>query len=318
MLVAQLVINGLGAGAIYAFVALGFALIYNATGVLHLAHGAVFALGGYAFYSAVVLLKMPIPVGCLVAVCASSLFGIAIEKLVYRPLRARKSEHASSMIASIGVLTLGQSVLGIVFGTDSLAMQTEPLKTISVFGLYLNYVHITAAVLALVIFSAIQVLLVRSQFGRAIRAFSDNPKLSRVFGINSDHVNTLVYGLGSGLAAIAACLISFELGNEARRRVFHDVHRARRGHRRRCRLPAGCGGWRLSRRAAPRPVALAVLGTLAGGHRLCRTDCFSSHSTTGPFWLLHDDPPGLGRWIIFCTSPRSSYCMPALSLRSIY
>ena len=143
MLVAQLVINGLGAGAIYAFVALGFALIYNATGVLHLAHGAVFALGGYAFYTAVVLLKMPIPVGCLVAVCASAVFGIAIEKLVYRPLRARKSEHASSMIASIGVLTLGQSVLGIVFGTDSLAMQTEPLKTISVFGLYLNYVHIT-------------------------------------------------------------------------------------------------------------------------------------------------------------------------------
>ena len=47
-LVAQLVINGLGAGAIYAFVALGFALIYNATGVSHLAHGAVFALGGYA------------------------------------------------------------------------------------------------------------------------------------------------------------------------------------------------------------------------------------------------------------------------------
>src|ERR1700733_5005428 len=86
MLVAQLVINGLGAGAVYAFVALGFALIYNATGVLHLAHGAVFALGGYAFYTAVVLLKMPIPVGCLVAVCASAVFGIAIEKLVYRPL----------------------------------------------------------------------------------------------------------------------------------------------------------------------------------------------------------------------------------------
>lgn len=212
MLVAQLVINGLGAGAIYAFVALGFALIYNATGVLHLAHGAVFALGGYAFYTAVVLLKMPIPVGCLVAVCASAVFGIAIEKLVYRPLRARKSEHASSMIASIGVLTLGQSVLGIGFGTDSLAMQTEPLKTISVFGLYLNYVHIAAAALALIIFSTIQLLLVRSQFGRAIRAFSDNPKLSRVFGINSDHVNTLVYGLGSGLAAIAACLISFDSG----------------------------------------------------------------------------------------------------------
>lgn len=212
MLVAQLVINGLAAGAIYAFVALGFALIYNATGVLHLAHGAVFALGGYAFYTMVVLLKLPIPVGCLVAVCASAIFGITIEKLVYRPLRARKSEHASSFIASIGVLTLSQAIFGIVFGTDNLAMQTGALKTINFFGLYLNYVHIAAAVLALVVFSAIEIFLARSRFGRAIRAFSDNPKLSRVFGINSDRVGVLVFGLGSGLAAVAACLISFDSG----------------------------------------------------------------------------------------------------------
>lgn len=212
MLIAQLLINGLAAGAIYAFVALGFALIYNATGVLHLAHGAAFALGGYAFYTAVVLLKFPLLAGCLVAVCASAIFGIAVDKLVYRPLRARKSEHAASMIASIGVLTLAQSVFGLVFGTDNRTMQTEPLQTIHVFGLYLNYVHITAAVLALIVFSAIQIFLTRSQYGRAIRAFSDNPKLSRVFGINSDAVNALVYGLGSGLAAVAACLISFDSG----------------------------------------------------------------------------------------------------------
>lgn len=212
MLVAQLFINGLAAGAIYAFVALGFALIYNATGVLHLAHGAVFALGGYAFYTAVVLLKLPISAGCLVAVCASAVFGITIETLVYRPLRVRKSEHASSMIASIGVLTLAQAIFGLVFGTDNVAMQTEPLKTINVFGLYLNYVHVTAAVLAIVIFSAIQLFLARSQYGRAIRAFSDDPRLSRVFGINSGVVNALVYGLGSGLAAVAACLISYNSG----------------------------------------------------------------------------------------------------------
>lgn len=212
MLVAQLLINGLAAGAIYAFVALGFALIYNATGVLHLAHGAVFALGGYTFYTALVLLKWPLWAGCVSAVLASALFGIAIDRFIYRPLRARKSEHASSMIASIGALTLAQSVFGIAFGTDNLAMQTEPLRTVNFLGLYLNYIHITAAVLAVVVFSALEIFLTRSGYGRAIRAFSDNPKLSSVFGINSNVVNTLVYGLGSGLAAIAACLISFDSG----------------------------------------------------------------------------------------------------------
>jgi branched-chain amino acid transport system permease protein len=212
MLFVQLLINGLAAGALYAFVALGFALIYNATGILHLAHGAVFALGGYVFYICVAILHLPVVMACLLAICASAAFGIAIDWLVYRPLRDRKADHASSMIASIGVLTLSQAVFGLVFGTDNLAVRIEPLQTITFFGLYVSYLHVLVAVLALVIFSALQIFLVRTWFGRAIRAFADNPKLSRVFGINSGSVNALVFGLGSGLAAVAACLISFDSG----------------------------------------------------------------------------------------------------------
>src|SRR5262245_31314077 len=152
MLFAQLVINGLASGAIYAFVALGFALIYNATGILHLAHGGVFAMGGYVFYVAVMLLKIPIALSCVLAVLASAIFGIAIEWLVYRPLRWRKTEHATSMIASIGVLTFSQAIFGIVFGTDNLGVRTEPLETVRFLGLYISYLHILVAVLALVIF----------------------------------------------------------------------------------------------------------------------------------------------------------------------
>lgn len=212
MLFAQLLINGLASGATYAFVSLGFALIYNATGILHLAHGAAFAMGGYAFYVALALLKLPIAVSCILAILAAALFGIAIEVLVYRPLRLRKAEHATSMIASLGVLTLAQAVFGIIFGTDNLAVRTEPLDTFNFHELIVSQLHILIAILALVIFSAVQIFLVRSRFGRAVRAFADNPRLSRVFGINSDAVNMMVFGIGSGLAAVAACLISFDSG----------------------------------------------------------------------------------------------------------
>ena len=212
ILLVQLVVNGLAAGAIYAFVSLGFALIYNATGILHLAHGGAFALGGYAFYVGLALMKLPIPVSAAMAVAAAAVFGIATERLVYRPLRARGGEHAVMMIASLGVLTFVQAAFGIVFGTDNLSVRTDPLATITVGGLYISYLHVIVAVLAIVIISGLQLYLVRSRHGRAIRAFADDPKLTRVLGINTERVNAMVFGIGSGLAAVAACLLSFDSG----------------------------------------------------------------------------------------------------------
>jgi branched-subunit amino acid ABC-type transport system permease component len=73
MLLLQLFVDGMASGALYALSAVGFAIIYNGTRILHMAHGAVFTAGGYALYIAVKLLNLPIVVAVIVALSSAAI-----------------------------------------------------------------------------------------------------------------------------------------------------------------------------------------------------------------------------------------------------
>ena len=87
MLLLQLVINGLQLGAIYALTAVGFSLIFGATKVFHVAHGAAFTIAAYLFWWTTTALHMPWPVAALIAVVATVVFGLFMERFVYRPIQ---------------------------------------------------------------------------------------------------------------------------------------------------------------------------------------------------------------------------------------
>jgi branched-chain amino acid transport system permease protein len=208
----QLIINGLASGALYALIALGFALIYNATRMLHLAHGAVFAFGGYAVYGCSEWFGLPLEIGFVVAVLAAGGLGAAMEVLVYRKLRERDSGPAAILVASLGLLIFCQAVYGLAFGTDTLSIEQAPLTTYTFGGLVVTQLHLIVAVVALAVFPVLHLFLVRTQYGRSIRALADNPSLATIFGVDKDRIYIYIFFLGSGLAAIAAGLISFEAG----------------------------------------------------------------------------------------------------------
>ena len=208
----QLIVNGLAIGALYALIALGFAMIYNGTRILHLAHGAVFAFGGYMLYVCKVWIGLPIFVSFLVCIVAAAGFGALMEILVYRRLRERESSPAAILVASLGLLTFCQAMFGIIFGTDTLSIEHEPLATYSVGNLVVTQLHLIIAAVTLVVFPILHLFLVRTRYGRAIRALADNPQLAVVFGVNTHRLNIFIFAIGSGLAAIAAGLISFDSG----------------------------------------------------------------------------------------------------------
>ena len=155
MLFVQLLIDGLASGALYALTAVGFAIIYNGTRILHMAHAAVFTFAGYVLY---VLVKLGLPpAGAVVfALAGAAVLGVAIDRVVYKPLRARKSSEAALFVASIGVLTLLQSVYAIVFTTDTLYVRQGTLETFDFGEIRLTIVHIIAAIIAIVVFPVLQ------------------------------------------------------------------------------------------------------------------------------------------------------------------
>lgn len=212
MLLLQLFIDGLTSGALYALMAVGFAIIYNGTRILHLAHGAVFTFGGYALYVLAIVLHLPMALALVGAVLGCAGLGVAMDITVYRPLRRRNSSAAAILVASIGLLTLFQALYALVFGTDTMSLHQGPLPTFEVGDVIVTALHIVAAAVTIVVFPLLQLFLTRSRYGRAIRALADNPRLAVVRGIDTERLYILIFALGSALAGIAVGLISFDLG----------------------------------------------------------------------------------------------------------
>ncbi len=212
MILVQLLINGLAAGAIYAMIAVGFALIYNGTRVLHLAHGGVYTFGGFAIYVLSIRLGLPIAVAFVGAIVLTAAFGVAMELLVYRPLRQRGSSFASIIVASIGLLALCQGAFALIFGTDTHNLRAGALEIYEIGDIVISQLHVMVAIVALVVFPGLQLFLVRTKYGRAIRSIADNPRLAMVFGIDLDRYHIAIFAIGSALAAIAVGLIAFDVG----------------------------------------------------------------------------------------------------------
>jgi branched-chain amino acid transport system permease protein len=212
MLFLQLVINGLAAGALYALMAVGFAMIYNGTRILHLAHGAVFTFGGYMLYVLAVRLSLPVALAVIGAVLMSALLGTLMEILVYRPLRRRQASPEALIIASLGLLTFFQALYSLVFGSDTHNMRQGPLPTYEAGELIVTALHVVIAVVVIIIFPLLQLFLTRTRYGRAIRALADNPRLAVVLGIDADRLYVIIFALGSALSGVAVSLIAFDQG----------------------------------------------------------------------------------------------------------
>lgn len=221
MLFLQLLLNGLQTGAIYALTAAGFALIFGATRIFHFAHGTTFTLAGYAF-----LLTWragwPAWLGSLLAVAVATGFGVAIERLVYRPIQRHEGSFFTVFVAAFGVAIVVQNLVGIVAGRglatveNRLSFASEILPDVFVAPMLWIAIAVAAA-----LFAALSLFLTRSHAGVALRALAQNPDLIRAYGLSANRISVLAFAIGSALAAPAAIITAMTSGlNEA---VGHQV-----------------------------------------------------------------------------------------------
>ena len=212
MLVAQLLINGIAAGAIYSLIAVGFALIFNATRMMHLAHGAVYTAGAYAFGVSVLWLGLPYPAAALVAIFIAILIGVGTDILVYRPIKRFGGGENSILVASLGVIILLQSLYAIAFTTDTMTVRAGALPSFQFGGLSVTILHIIMLGVVAVVFPALHAFLNWTRYGRAVRALADDPNLALAQGLNIGLLQIVIFALGSALAGVAGVLVSVEVG----------------------------------------------------------------------------------------------------------
>ena len=208
----DLTVNGLVAGSLYAFLAIGFSLIYDSSKIFHIAHGAVYTFAAYVFYVAYRLVGAPLPLAVLAALAFAVVAGVAIEILVYRPIRRRGGGTSSTLVASLGLVALLQATYALVFGTDTLIVNSGALATVEIGSVSVTVQNLAVIGTLVVMYLGLQAFLRFTRWGGAIRALSDDPGLCRAHGLDTDRIYSLVVAVGSLFAGAAAVLVTFDLG----------------------------------------------------------------------------------------------------------
>lgn len=97
----QQMVNGIALGSIYALIALGYTMVYGTIKLINFAHGEVYMLGAFTGFYLVTVLQVNIFLAMVVAMLATSLLGVIIERVAYKPLR--NSTRVAALITAIGV-----------------------------------------------------------------------------------------------------------------------------------------------------------------------------------------------------------------------
>ena len=197
--------NGLALGALLALISSGLTIIYGTLGVLNLAHGAMFMLGGYAGYAAYQATG-----SFLVAVIAGTLslgvLGIALERLVIRHFYARP--HEDQLLLTFGLSIVFVEVVRFIFSSQSLSVAPPPLFagiTSLGFTIYPTYRLAVVGIVAVAL-SVLFVVLYRTRLGMIVRAGIEDSVMVDSLGIDVYRVFMVVFGIGAMAAGFAGII----------------------------------------------------------------------------------------------------------------
>lgn len=203
----QYIFTGIAIGSIYGMVALGFNIIYNATGIINLAQGEFVMLGGMIMISLTHLLKLPMPLGFFISVGAVTLIGALFERGAIHPLK-------NPSIITLIIITIAGSILfkgGAMFiwgkQTYTLpAFSTD--KPISVMGASLS----PQTLWILGIMGALMLILIFffsfTMTGKAMKACAVNKIAASLMGINVKLMVLFSFALSAAIGAVAGIIIT--------------------------------------------------------------------------------------------------------------
>ena len=207
LVLAQLTLNGVAVGAIYALVALGIVLIYKATEVLNFAHGDLLVVSAFCAWRLIVVLGLPFWLALLLTVLVVALLAYALDALVIRRI-AGQPQFAGVML-TIALAFMIRGLVSMGFGPESRnyptpwSNQTTHIGALAVADLQLMILAASLLV-TLVLYGFFRF----TRLGVAMQAASQNQLAAYLNGVQVKRVNSLVWALGGITAAVAGVLLA--------------------------------------------------------------------------------------------------------------
>ncbi|MCC2650645.1 MAG: branched-chain amino acid transporter permease [Microvirga sp.] len=202
----QFLISGLTVGAVYALVALGFTLIYNASGVVNFAQGEFVMLGGMVtvFASAA---GVPLVLAAFIAVVVAIVIGLLLHRLAIEP--ARGASAVTLIIITIGASILFRGIAAIIFDKQFHKLPGFTGETpINILGAAVQPQSFWVLGGAAVVVVALYVFLEHTILGKAVLATAANRLAARLVGINTTTIMAIAFGGSAAIGAIAGILVT--------------------------------------------------------------------------------------------------------------
>ena len=204
---AQYLLSGLSTGAIYALIGIGFAIIYNTTGIINFAQGEFVMLGGMISVYFLSGLNFPLPLAIIASIILASATGAIFELLAIRPLK--QATHLNLIIITIGGSILIRGLAMLLWGKDTHAMPTfsgnEPLNLAGATILPQN-LWIIGITLLIIICN--KLFFNYSIAGKAMRACACNRMAASLVGIDVRRMVLFSFVISSAMGSIAGIIIT--------------------------------------------------------------------------------------------------------------
>ncbi len=204
----EVLIGGLLSGVMYALVALGFVLIYKASGVFNFSQGAM------VFFAALTCVSLtefgwPLWVAIAATVVVMAVLGLAIERLVLRPLV--NQPEISLFMATIGLTFFIEGMAQLLWGSEvkrlDLGIDDVPLESVmNTFNIIVSKFDVIAALVCAGLVTGLALFFSRTKVGRALRAVADDHQAALAVGIPLQQIWGIVWGVAGFVALVAGLL----------------------------------------------------------------------------------------------------------------
>jgi branched-chain amino acid transport system permease protein len=220
----QQLINGLTLGSIYGLIAIGYTMVYGIIGMINFAHGEIYMIGAFVALIAILVLMsvgitavtLLLPLAIVAAMIVAGVYGWAIERLVYRPLRS--AARLAPLISAIGLSIVLQQYVQLTQGGR---VKTLPplmqggitlMRGADGFTVGITGFQIVVFALTLLLMAGLTLIIQRTELGRAQRAAAADPVMAALCGIDVDRTISITFVIGAALAAVAGVMVVLYYG----------------------------------------------------------------------------------------------------------
>lgn len=232
-LLLQQLLNGLAIGSVYAIFALGYTLVFSILRIINFAHGAVFTLGAYFTYvltgsrfgfngvlaNQAVPFALAFPLAMLFGAVLAGFTSMVVERIAFRPLRARGADPLLSLVSSLGVAIAIVNIIQYLVGAE---IYTYPATALGNLPRAINFgsptniipvrtVQIVIFAVSMVVVLILTYLINATRIGKALKAVAEDATTASLLGINTDRLILLTFFLSGFLGGIAGTLIGLSV-----------------------------------------------------------------------------------------------------------